>query len=738
MSNPSYYVGIAEPGNIIASSTSTSLSFTGLTGGTTYNMYVIGIYANNTITSIGTYSFTTNVITSAPTNATATVVSSSSVSVAFTPPAGTVTSYTVTSSPGSITGTGSASPISVTGLTASTTYTFTVTATNSGGTSPASTASNSVTTLSAYSSGLRWIRFNNYHNEDPNYDSYAQITYISSSGVTNFSSVSTATSGVQGVNASDNYSIFWYGYLLSDFTGLWTFGLTSDDGGWFWIGPNATSGYSTGNANINNGGGHGMNLVATQVSLTSGVYYPVRIMFGEMGGGDDINFFWNRNSSGNSYDFSGKFFDSPPTAPSAPTSVVATVLSSSSISVSFTPPSGTVTSYTVTSSPGSITATGGSTPITVYGLSASTAYTFTVTATNSVGTSPASSPSGSVTTLATGTAPVVPPSSWNTYSVPGIVSYFNQAACAINLDGTCMYNVTYANNIPTGSNTYYIVSSTNAGSTWRTVSFSVGNTNTGGLGACCTDDGGTVFFCHVAGIYRSTDFGLNFSVLTSTYNNAYNIVCSSTASYIYIINAANNYVNVSTNGGTVFTPLTSLPFDGGGTYAISCSDNGQYILFAGSNSPCYVSSNYGTTATLLSGTTDMPPYGQYWQSMSVSTTGQYMLATPTYSSGGVLFTSNNYGVSGSWTQIPRSASDPQGTNSISSTGARNGLFLVKHNQSNAYYSTNTGATWSQCTFTPPKSSRERCWLPNKLSNFHGIMADVEGSQNSSYVNIYYY
>uniref|UniRef100_A0A6C0LBX7 receptor protein-tyrosine kinase n=1 Tax=viral metagenome TaxID=1070528 RepID=A0A6C0LBX7_9ZZZZ len=59
MSNPSYYVGIAEPGNVIASSTSTSLSFTGLTGGTAYSMYVIGIYANNTVTSIGTYSFTT-------------------------------------------------------------------------------------------------------------------------------------------------------------------------------------------------------------------------------------------------------------------------------------------------------------------------------------------------------------------------------------------------------------------------------------------------------------------------------------------------------------------------------------------------------------------------------------------------------------------------------------------------------------------------------------------------------
>ena len=57
----------------------------------------------------------------------------------------TTLSYTVTSSPGSITATGSASPITVTGLTNDTSYTFTVTATNDTGTGPASAASNAVT-----------------------------------------------------------------------------------------------------------------------------------------------------------------------------------------------------------------------------------------------------------------------------------------------------------------------------------------------------------------------------------------------------------------------------------------------------------------------------------------------------------------------------------------------------------------------------------------------------------------
>ena len=92
------------------------------------------------------------VVPGAPTIGTATQATATTATVTYTAPASnggaTITSYTATSSPGSVTGTVSqagSGTITVSGLTANTSYTFTVTATNSVGTSSASSASNSIT-----------------------------------------------------------------------------------------------------------------------------------------------------------------------------------------------------------------------------------------------------------------------------------------------------------------------------------------------------------------------------------------------------------------------------------------------------------------------------------------------------------------------------------------------------------------------------------------------------------------
>ena len=98
-----------------------------------------------------------------------------------------------------------------------------------------------------------------------------------------------------------------------------------------------------------------------------------------------------------------------PYVPGAPTSVSASATGTTTASVSFVAPSDigstAITSYTVTSSPGNITSSGASSPITITGLTTNTAYTFTVRATNGAGSGPPSSPSSSITTLAVPGAP---------------------------------------------------------------------------------------------------------------------------------------------------------------------------------------------------------------------------------------------------------------------------------------------------------------------------------------------
>jgi hypothetical protein len=56
------------------------------------------------------------------------------------------------------------------------------------------------------------------------------------------------------------------------------------------VGATAISGFTTANAVVNNGGAHGNQERFGTIEITSGVYYPIRIQFGEAGGGDVLTF----------------------------------------------------------------------------------------------------------------------------------------------------------------------------------------------------------------------------------------------------------------------------------------------------------------------------------------------------------------------------------------------------------------------------------------------------------------
>ncbi|WP_027086823.1 S-layer homology domain-containing protein [Cohnella panacarvi] len=107
----------------------------------------------------------------------------------------------------------------------------------------------------------------------------------------------------------------------------------------------------------------------------------------------------------------------PVTVPAAPTGVTA-VAGNGQATVSFTAPANgesNITHYVVTAMPGNISVTGTDSSITVTGLSNGVAYTFTVQAVNSAGSSVASDASHSVTprspSSGTPTTPTTPPDS---------------------------------------------------------------------------------------------------------------------------------------------------------------------------------------------------------------------------------------------------------------------------------------------------------------------------------------
>lgn len=135
-----------------------------------------------------------------------------------------------------------------------------------------------------------------------------------------FASKSPSTTSIQvgsiSEPASDDGSDFsyqWLGYFRPTTSESYTFYLSSDDASYMWIGSSAISGFTTGNAVVNNGGLHGVLEISGSISLSVGIYYPIRIQFGERGGSDVCTFSFSTPTISKTTNTTGYTFYNPVT-----------------------------------------------------------------------------------------------------------------------------------------------------------------------------------------------------------------------------------------------------------------------------------------------------------------------------------------------------------------------------------------------------------------------------------------
>ena len=143
-----------------------------------------------------------------------------------------------------------------------------------------------------YANGLYRRTYSGYFADNVNYFDSASPTAAA---------VDTSPVSPGAILATTSYQ--WLGYWLATsdtiFSGTNTyFGLTSDDASYLWIGNTALTGYTTGNALINLGGLHASETATGNTPMTAGLYYPIRIQYGNNTGDSAFQFTVYSNSLG--------------------------------------------------------------------------------------------------------------------------------------------------------------------------------------------------------------------------------------------------------------------------------------------------------------------------------------------------------------------------------------------------------------------------------------------------------
>jgi hypothetical protein len=150
-----------------------------------------------------------------------------------------------------------------------------------------------------------------------------------------------------------------------------------------------------------------------------------------------------------------------------------------------------------------------------------------------------------------------------------------------------------------------------------------------------------------------------------------------------------NSVKVSSNYGVDFSTVAGAVSSQENPFSCSAvSGTGQHMLIGerGYSAKIWISSNYGTSFTFVSGGPIPVVTASFWSVAAISSTGQYMLIGE---QGGYLYSSSNYGVS--WTSLTSLGQRQWSAASMSTTGQY--LYVCVYGGS-IWFSNNYGVNWT--------------------------------------------
>ena len=402
-SNVQNYTAISSPDNITVSSTTSIITINGLTNGTNYSFKVFGINSLGNGIPINTSSIIPIPVPDQPI-ITNTIAGNTTITLYFT--SNNAISYLINNI------SCSSSPYTITDLTNGTPYIYSIVAINTYGNSLPTLTSQIIPytipntpTITHISNGFKQatISFTDSFNGGSSITSYtvistpdniitngasSPITIIDLTVGTSYSFTIYATNNAGNSNSSSpSNSIIPYGLPNPPTIGTATL---TDSSASISFTPSSYNGYSTITSytvksspdNLSNSG-------ITSPIIINNLSYGINYTFTIIA----------INAAGNSIPSSVSNTVLPITIPDVPTIDTATA-GITSASIYFIYPifngGSTITSYTIKSNPDNLLVNGTSSPITIYNLTANTSYTFTIKATNIVGSSSYSSSSNTV------------------------------------------------------------------------------------------------------------------------------------------------------------------------------------------------------------------------------------------------------------------------------------------------------------------------------------------------------